>query len=317
MASTRRRGIGLLIGTGVIWGTIGIAAKLLYEETTLDAAAVTWLRTVIAAPACFGLAWAVLRRKVLATTRADFALMAGLGIVLIVYQYTYLASVARIGVAIATLVSLCVPPVLIAAFSALFQVERLSGRALVALVGAVIGTVMLVGWGATGNEGRTLLIGVALALASATMIAAHFLCTRSLAARQPPLRPLAIAFCVGAVAFAPVGLKADITLDIPTQGWLVLLYLALVPSVLAYWLFQSALKDVTASTASVVTLTEPLVASVLAWVLFSERLGPIGWIGAALLMGAIALLSTDPVTTDHPDGSTSLVPTADLGGGLD
>ncbi len=80
-----------------------------------------------------------------------------------------------------------------------------------------------------------------------------------------------------------------------------MLYLALVPSVLAYWLFQSALKDVPASTASVVTLLEPLVASVLAWVLFSERLGPIGWVGAVLLMGAIALLSTDPITIEHPD----------------
>lgn len=317
MASARRRGIGLLIGTGVIWGTIGIAAKLLYEDTTLDAAAVTWLRTVIAAPACFGLAWAVLGRKVLATTRADLALMSGLGIVLIVYQYTYLASVARIGVAIATLVSLCVPPVLIAAYSALFQGERLSGRALTALIAAVVGTVMLVGWGTSEAEGRTLVIGVGLALASATMIAAHFLCTRSLAARQPPLRPLAIAFCVGAVVFAPAGLSADITLDIPLQSWMVLLYLALVPSILAYWLFQSALKDVPASTASVVTLLEPLVASVLAWVLFSERLGPIGWVGAALLMGAIALLSTDPATTDHPDGSAGLAPAADLGGGLD
>ncbi len=294
MASARRRGIGLLIGTGVIWGTIGIAAKLLYEDTTLDAAAVTWLRTVIAAPACFAVAWVVLRRKVLDTNRADLALMAGLGIVLIVYQYAYLASVDRIGVAIATLVSLCVPPVLIAAYSALFQGERLSGRALVALLTAVIGTVMLVGWGATGSEGRALVIGVGLALASAAMIAAHFLFSRSLAGRQPPLRPLAIAFCVGAVAFTPVGLRADITLDIPLQSWLVLLYLALVPSILAYWLFQSALKDVPASTASVVTLLEPLVASVLAWLLFSERLGPIGWIGAALLMGAIALLSTDP-----------------------
>lgn len=317
MANARRRGIGLLIGTGVIWGTIGISAKLLYEETTLDAAAVTWLRTVIAAPACIALAWATLGRRILAATRADLTLMAGLGIVLIVYQFTYLASVDRIGVAVATLVSLCVPPMLIAAYSALFQGERLSGRALAALAGAVVGTVMLVGWGAAESTGRTLVVGVGLALASATMIAAHFLCSRSLAGRQPPLRPLAIAFGVGAVAFAPAGLRSDITLDLPLESWVVLLYLALVPSILAYWLFQSALKDVSASTASVVTLTEPLVASVLAWVLFSERLGPVGWIGAVLLMGAIALLTIEPVVGEHPEGSLAVAPAAEPGAGLD
>ena len=85
----------------------------------------------------------------------------------------------------------------------------------------------------------------------------------------------------------------------------------------AYWLFQSALKDVPASTASIVTLLEPLVASVLAWIMFSERLGPIGWIGAALLMGAIALLSTDPGTADHPDGGSGVVTATELGAVLD
>jgi len=72
---------------------------------------------------------------------------------------------------------------------------------------------------------------------------------------------------------------------------LLLLYLAIVPSVLGAWLFQHGLREVPASTASVVTLLEPMVAALLASVIFGERLGPAGWAGAALLLGAIGLLS--------------------------
>ena len=292
----RRRGMGLLIGTGVIWGTIGIAAKLLADETTLDPAAVTWLRTLIAAPVCLALAWATMGKKILAANRPDLTLMAGLGVVLVVYQFCYLAAVERIGVSIATLVSLCVPPMIVAVVSVLFLGERLTGRALVALLGAVVGTTLLVGWGASGAGGdqEGAVAGIGFALVSAALIAAHVMVSRSLAGRQPPLRPLVIAFPVGAVVFAPVGLTGEITVDLPVQGWLLLVYLAVVPSVIAYWMLLRALRDVPASTASVVTLLEPLVAAVLAWIIFSERLGPVGWFGAALLLGAIGLLSTVP-----------------------
>jgi DME family drug/metabolite transporter len=72
---------------------------------------------------------------------------------------------------------------------------------------------------------------------------------------------------------------------------LLLLYLGIGPSALAYVMFQRGLKDVPATTASVVTLLEPLIAAILAWMMFDERLGLWGWLGAALLIGAIAVLS--------------------------
>ena len=40
-SSGARRGLALLLGTGLLWGTIGIAAKLIYRAPTLDAVSVT------------------------------------------------------------------------------------------------------------------------------------------------------------------------------------------------------------------------------------------------------------------------------------
>jgi DME family drug/metabolite transporter len=47
---------------------------------------------------------------------------------------------------------------------------------------------------------------------------------------------------------------------------------------------------ISAPTASIITMLEPLVAVLLAWLFFSERLGPVALIGAMLLFAAITVL---------------------------
>src|SRR3954452_23514203 len=91
-------GFMMLVGTGLIWGTIGIAAKYTYQKSDLDAVSVTWLRAVIASPFCLLMAWRALGRQLFAMSRRDFTTMALLGVALIIYQFLYLASINRIGV---------------------------------------------------------------------------------------------------------------------------------------------------------------------------------------------------------------------------
>src|SRR3954452_21922367 len=110
-------GFMMLVGTGLIWGTIGVAAKYTYQQSDLDAVSVTWLRAVIASPFCIVMAWRALGRDLFATTKRDFTIMALLGLALIVYQFFYLAAINRIGVSEATSISLCGAPLLVAAAS--------------------------------------------------------------------------------------------------------------------------------------------------------------------------------------------------------
>jgi DME family drug/metabolite transporter len=287
-----RRGLACLVGTGIIWGTIGVAAKLLYRHTDLDAVTVTWLRAAIASPIYLLLGRRALGPDLFRAQPRDRAIMVALGVLLIVYQWLYLAAVDEIGVSSATLISLCVPPVLVAVASIALLGERIGGRTATALIGAIAGTVLLVGWqSGEGSNGGSTGLGVLFALACATGIAGHVLGSRSVASRHHALRPLAIGFPAGVVAFVPVAAGHEVTLHLSLVGWLLLVYLGVVPSVVAYWLYQRGLQDVPATTASIVTLLEPLVAAILAWMLFDERLGFIGWLGGALLMGSIVLLS--------------------------
>jgi DME family drug/metabolite transporter len=79
-------------------------------------------------------------------------------------------------------------------------------------------------------------------------------------------------------------------LSYPVSGWVLLLYLGLVPTVLAYVLFLEGIRHTTATAASITTLLEPLTSTLLAWLFFKEQLGVFGLLGAMLLLGAIVLL---------------------------
>ena len=77
------------------------------------------------------------------------------------------------------------------------------------------------------------------------------------------------------------------------MSWGLLLYLGVVPTALAYLLFTIGMRTTVATVASLVTLIEPLTAAGLAWLLFDERLGPLALVGAALLLGAVFLLTRE------------------------
>ncbi len=289
-----RRAFGLVLGTGVIWGTIGVASKVVFETTTLDPVSLNWLRTLVASVTCLAIAGPTLRAGVRRSSRRDLGLMILLGIILIFYQWCYLAAVDRIGVATATLIALCVPPALVALVSALFLGETLSRMGLIALGGALVGTVMLVGSPTVVADGGVMLAGVLFALGSAAGIAAHVLGSRRIAGRHDALLPLAIAFPTGAVVFAPIALGYGFSLDQPMVGWVLVLYLGVVPSALAYIMYQRGLRHLPASTASILTLVEPLTAAVLAWALFAEALSLMGIAGGALLLVSIVVLTRRP-----------------------
>jgi DME family drug/metabolite transporter len=99
------------------------------------------------------------------------------------------------------------------------------------------------------------------------------------------------------VVFAPIAISGGISFDQPLSGWLLVIYLGVVPSALAYAMYQRGLRHLPASTASILTLAEPLTAALLAWALFSEALSPVGIAGAALLLASILLLTRQPPRT--------------------
>ena len=85
-------------------------------------------------------------------------------------------------------------------------------------------------------------------------------------------------------------ITTGVTVSYPLPVWALFLYLGLAPTALGYALFYHGVQYTTASEASIASLIEPLTSTVLAVLIFGERLGALGMLGATLLISAIAFL---------------------------
>jgi len=264
---------------------------LLARHAAADPLLVGFVRLAIAAPFLLGAALVSTRDWRLATRRDALALLV-MGGAMAAYQIFYFQAVMLTGVAVAALLAICSAPLMIAGLAAAFLRERLTSTVAVSLAMAVGGTPLLViGPRGIGEISSGFAAGAVLALGAGLSYAIYAVVGKATLARVAPLPLAGVTFTVAALALAPVLWWAPVVAEPLAKGWPLFLYLGLVPTALAYGLFTVGLRRTPATVAGITTLLEPLTASVLGGLLFGERLGAAGTIGAILLLTAIALLA--------------------------
>jgi DME family drug/metabolite transporter len=213
------------------------------------------------------------------------------------YQAAYFTAVTLSGIAVTALIAICSAPLMIAALAPWALGERLTPRVRVALPLGVVGTALLVAAprGALDLTIR-LVAGALLALAAGLAYALYVVLAKAALARMAPLPLTALTFTAGAVLASPAVFWTEAPLRQVAQGWPWLLYLGGVATAGAYAIYSLGLRRVPASVAGIVTLVEPLTATLLGVALFSERLGPTGVVGALLLFSALGLVLVPPPT---------------------
>ncbi len=291
-----RRGLLFIVITALLWGTVGIAGRAINELAATNALSIGFFRLAFAVPVLALACWRAVERPFALASRADLGLILLLGTAMALYQVCYFAAVAVLGVTIAVMVAICTAPVMVALLSALLLRERLTFWVLLALACAVAGTVLLVQARPVFDEAlqQASSAGIALSLGAGLSYAVVTICGRVLSSRYHPLQSTSLGFAIGTLLLLPFALANGLVISYPAQGWLLLLFLGVVPTALGYLLFLSGLRTATATAASITTLLEPLTSAVLAWLFFREQLGPPGWLGALLLLGAMALLVWRP-----------------------
>lgn len=292
-------GIWLVTCAAILWGTIGIATQAIYNSDDTSSLFLNLGRTMIATPVLFVACWRVVGRGMFNIPRRDFGIMVLSGVLLAASHAAYFAGIQHAGITISTLLAICAAPLVVSGISVALKLEKLSKKMVIALVCALIGTVLLVGFDSVEGERGELLLGVVYALTAAITYALVIVCGRFLAAKYHPLQVTSVGFGAGTLVLLIVNLIVGINPVETAQGWLLIVYLGVVPSALGYLLLQMGLRTVSATAASILSLLEPTVAAALAWVLFGERLATSGIAGAALLMVSIFLLTTDKQATEQ------------------
>lgn len=285
------RGLVLIALAAIFWGTTGATMTLLARHAAAEPLLVGFVRLAIAAPLLLGAALVSTRDWRLTGARDVLALLA-MGGAMAAYQVFYFRAVTLTGVAVAALLAICSAPLMIAGLAALLLRERLTATVGVSLIMAVVGTTLLaIGPRGIGEISSGFALGTLLALGAGLSYAIYTVVGKATLARVAPLPLAGITFSVAALALSPVLLSEQAVAEPLAKGWPLFLYLGLVPTALAYGLFTVGLRRTPATVAGITTLLEPLTASTLGVLLFGERLGAAGSVGAVLLLAAIALLT--------------------------
>jgi drug/metabolite transporter, DME family len=286
-------GFWLVTGAAALWGTIGVATQAIYNIDSTSSLFINLARMLVATPLLLLACWQLVGHKMFQIQRRDLFIMLLSGILLAISHAAYFAAIRYTGVTIATLITICVAPVVVSCLAVMFKLERFNRRLLLALFAALIGTLLLVGFETPKAAQADLLVGTLYALLAALSYGSVIVCGRFLAADYHPLQVTSVSFTAGTVLLLIINLANGFGLAHTSQTWFLLLYLGLVPTAFAYWLFQMGLRSVSASAASIIGMLDPLVAALLAWGLFGETLAPSSIIGAILLIFSIFLLSQD------------------------
>lgn len=220
-------------------------------------------------------------------SRSDLVLSIGSGIALFLHFAFWFSSLNLTSVASST-VLVATHPFVVLALSYLAWGERVPARALIGVVVA-IGGVAMVGWGDFTIDSRALL-GDFLALAGAAMVAVYFMVGRRVRQRMNVLTYSLIAYATA----APLLLVGALFLGEPVTGltqtdWLVLLALAVFPTIFGHTLFNWALRYLPVSLVSVSILGEPLGASLLAWAIWAQIPPPLSLVGGLLILSGITV----------------------------
>jgi drug/metabolite transporter (DMT)-like permease len=210
----------------------------------------------------------------------------GIGSVFVFNSVAYFMALDALPASVTALV-LFSYPVIVALFAALAGVEPLTWRSLLAALGAFAGCALTAG-GLELSAGLPVR-GVAWALAAAVVYAGYVVLS-SRFGNGVPARVLALHVVQVAallcVVFAVLG--PGLALPREPRAWLSVAAIALVSTVVSMIAFLAGMALVGPSRASVLASLEVLVTLVLAFLLLGERLSPLQWAGAALILGAVA-----------------------------
>ncbi|RPK38121.1 DMT family transporter [Streptomyces sp. ADI93-02] len=289
------RSLLYLVVAGLAWGTAGAAASLLFRISDLGPLALSFWRCAGGLVLLAG-ALALRPRRPRAAAeprRRRLVRVLGTGIGLTVFQSAYFAAVEATGLAVGTVVTLGAGPVLIAVGARLTMGERLGAGGLAAVTGALVGLAVLV---LGGEPAEVRPAGLLLAVLSAAGYAAITLLTRWLGrdgAAGDSLSTSAWAFGIGAAGLLPMAAAEGLVPHTVETGhvlWL-LVYVAAVPTALAYALYFAGAAVVRSATVSVIMLLEPVSAAVIAVTVLRERLTAATVVGTLLLLTAVAGLA--------------------------
>lgn len=300
--NTQARGYAIaLIGT-VVWSVTGVLIRALTERSLPPLVLAFWRDALVTVS--LALALAVLRPALLRVPRRHLRFLVLYSLVLTVFNAMWTFSVALNGAAVSTVLIYSSPAVTAVLGWWLWR-ESLGVPKIVAVVLSLGGSVLVSG--AYSAELWALNpLGIVIGLVSGLMFVAYSLMGKSAAQRGVnPWTVLLYTFGLAAVNLLVItqipvwrsvpGLGGAAAGDLlylrgDTTGWLLLVALAIGPTIGGYGLYNVSLSLLPASVANLIVSLEPSMTALLAYLFLGEQLTGPQLAGSVMIVSGVLLL---------------------------
>jgi len=289
LKSTREaRGYVLITIASILWGTMGILAKLSFEHGILPETLIA-LRLLISF-ATLSVVLTSFDKDSFKIQRTDVLLFLILGVFAIALQRISYFYAVDLTTATVAAILFYTYPIFVTLSASYFLKEKITSRVLLAIVLTFLGVALVVRVYDTSSLNVNL-AGLIFGLLSSLLFALYFMITKKLRNRYGGWTLTLYGDGIGALTLIPV-----ISFSLPEitkfslQLWLLIFSIAWIPSLLAYLLYSYALKYVKASKGSVLSVIEPFSAALFSTALIGESLEKPQIIGIALALIGVVLL---------------------------
>jgi DME family drug/metabolite transporter len=209
-----------------------------------------------------------------------------MALAVLAYQISFFIGAARIGVAMGTLGALATAPFFAGVLGWIVGTGKPSGIWAISTVMGVIGLALITGVSEVrDNLGFFAVFISGVMYAIFTVFGVRLTRTHDVTGAEV----LGVAFGIGAVLSLPIVLFTSAWINSALLVGFVL-YIGLATTALGYILFGNGLTHLSPGTVSTLTLAEPVLATLMGVFILGEAMNLRGWIGCAVIIGALALL---------------------------
>lgn len=288
--SKRNIGPALIILAGCFWGSMGIFVRRL-SAIGFSSVQIVSIRITLAALA-FCLVLIIKDRSGFRISLRDLPLFIGLGFgSILFFTICYFSAITIMPLSTAAIL-LYTSPIWIMLMSVLFFHEKLTGRKVIALVLAFAGCVLVSG---ISGEGITL-TGLLLGLGSGIGYGLYSILGTVALRKYSPYTVTTYTFLFAAAGSWLICRPGDMVSKFASAANLTGLLLfccltALVTAVIPFLSYTLGLRTVEASRAGILATIEPMVATLIGILFFSEPLTLLSGSGILLILAAVILLN--------------------------
>lgn len=274
--------IGFLqvIFAAILWGTLGVFGKTL-NSLGVEATSIVTIRIVIA---FLGLVvyWLFAKKDFPRIEKRDLPLLLLYTLTsVIAYNLLYFSAISLIPIAVAAIL-LYLSPIFVLFFSALFLNEKITLLKVAYSFIVFAGISMVLNLGGVSELST---FGVLCGIGAGITFSLYSVFGKKLMKRNNPLEVVTFSFGLGGIGLLFVnsllfGFKMSYSINV----WVLLLILGLIPTLLAFILYNSGLNKIKASEASIVSTLEPVTAAILGSFILSEKLDVMQILGIVIVV---------------------------------